>query len=99
MKTLDELKAEEGRLWIIHQEAKKVYDAANNAWNIVYREVQAIEAKKELRAEIMAEIAAKKDATSIKPDVDSRNEWVRRWNDTNPTDQIQTPKDATDGNA
>jgi hypothetical protein len=61
MTKLEELKAEEKKLWTVQQDTKQVYETANVAWNIVYREIQAIEAREKLRGEIMAEMAKEKE--------------------------------------
>lgn len=61
MTKLEELKAEEGKLWKVQQDSRQVYETANVAWNTLYREIMALEAKEKLRAEILAELAVEKE--------------------------------------
>jgi hypothetical protein len=60
--TLDEMKVESHRLYVRYCELKETSDAAGNAWCILARQVEHIEKKEQLRAELLAELKAEQEA-------------------------------------
>jgi hypothetical protein len=58
--TLDELRAEKARLWEIYEVKEREYKAALNDWCLVNDQIEKIEAKAKLRAELLAEMESEK---------------------------------------
>jgi hypothetical protein len=63
--TIEELTAEDNRLWAIVKETQAANEKASDAWLTVHQQLEHIKAKEKLRAELLAEMEAEEAGRKI----------------------------------